>query len=78
MRIQQSKGAIVVLVQDTGSSKLSYELKKYEGFVASPSMIGAIVGGVVGALVLIGLGVSFYKRHKAQKLAHELGNQSLI
>jgi hypothetical protein len=47
-------------------------------------VIGAIVGGVVGALVLIGLGIFFYKRHKAQKLARQLEiaqqleNQSLI
>ena len=54
MRIQQNKGAIIILIQDTGSSNLSYELKKYEGSALSPGIIAVIV---VGALILVGLGV---------------------
>ena len=53
-------------------------MKKYEGFVATPGYIAAIVGGSVGALVLIGVGIFCYRRQKAQKLSQQLGHTALI
>ncbi len=63
VRIQQNKFGSITLIQDAGTSSLSYELKKYEGFVATPAAIAGIVGGVIGALVLIGFGIYCYRRH---------------
>ncbi len=46
--------------------------------MSTPGGIAALVGGIVGGLILIGLGIFFYKRYKAKKLAEELGHGPLI
>jgi hypothetical protein len=53
-------------------------MKNYDGFVANPGNIAAIVGGSVGGLVLIGLGIFFYRRHKTKKLSHQLADQTAL
>ncbi len=72
MRIQQYKAAGVILIQNTGSSTVSYELQRYVSFWSTPGGIATIVGIVVGGLILIGLGIFFYRRHKAKKLTQSL------
>jgi hypothetical protein len=39
-------------------------------------VIGGIIGGVVGAIVLIGLGIFAYKKYQAKKLASQLNEDS--
>ena len=78
VRVQYNQAALVVLIQNTGTSTVSWEVKRYEGFFSSPGNIAGVVGGIVGALVLIGVGVFCYRRHKAQKLREELGHRAAL
>ena len=75
VRIQQNKGGGVILIQNTGSSTVSYELQRYVSFWSTPGGIATIVGIVVGGLILIGLGIFFYRRHKAKKLKSNLAEE---
>ncbi len=78
VRIKEASTIAVVLIQNTGTSTVTYEVKKYESFLSTPAGIGALVGGIIGGLILIGLGIFFYRRYKAKKLAEELGHGPLI
>ena len=78
VRAELNKGFYVFFIQNSGTSTISWEVKRYEGFFSSPSNIAGVVGGIVGALVLIGVGVFFYRRHKAQKLAEQLGHHAAL
>jgi hypothetical protein len=49
---------MIILIQDSGNSTISYELKTYTGgFNPSSSSIAGIIGGIVGAIVVISLGI---------------------
>ena len=78
VRIKEKRAIGLILIQNTGSSTLTYEVTKYVSFFSTPAGIGALVGGIVGGLILIGLGIFCYKRYKAKKLAEELGHGPLI
>ncbi len=66
---------MIVLVQNSGSLKMSYELIPYKG--PSPTEIGEIIGGVVGAIaIIIGLVIFTYRHYKAKKLARQLNEDS--
>ena len=78
VRIKEKRTIGVILIQNTGTSTITYEVKKYVPFLSTPAGIGALVGGIVGGLILIGLGIFCYKRYKAKKLAEELGHGPLI
>ena len=73
-RIEQNKAALIIIIQNSGTQTLKYELKTYTG--PSPAVIGGIIGGVVGAIVLIGLGIFAYKKYQAKKLASQLNEDS--
>ena len=75
VRIQQNKAGGVILIQNTGSSTVSYELQRYVSFWSTPGGIATIVGIAVGGLILIGLGIFFYRRHKAKKLKSNLAEE---
>ncbi len=78
MRIQQNRAISLIIIQNTGNSTLTYEIKRYESFIQTPGGIATVVGSVIGGLILIGLGIFLYRRHKAKKLAEELGHGPLI
>ena len=73
--INYNSGAMIVLVQNSGSLKMSYELIPYNG--PSPTEIGEIIGGVFCAIaIIIGLVIFTYRHCKAKKLARQLNEDS--